>query len=271
MIVWRKWAALALWGGLSMGCSGSSDPGVGETGGSSGGGGSSTGLATTSITASGGSTSTTDAADSSSSTGADGSSSTSSPTGTSSSSTGPGCELGTLDCSCDDGACLDDLVCTADDVCDTPPNCPQERSEPNNVEAEAPDLGDFDDFDPTFETVDGRLPSADDVDWFSYHCDDNAVGQVDMNYEIDTNIPVRVCQFIACDVANNPTVVCPDDAEPALSPDGLLPGCCSTQAELAVPDIDCSPDDNDDSGVIFVSVDMPLQDMCVSYDLGVHC
>ena len=135
---------------------------------------------------------------------------------------------------------------------------------------EAQDLGDFDDFNPNFEVVDGRLPVGGDEDWFSYHCDDFVLGQVDMNYEIDTNIPVRVCQFIACDVASDPVVVCPDGSSEETSPDGL-PGCCSDLETLSIGEIDCSPDSGDDSGQIYVRVDMPAQDMCVSYDLGVHC
>ncbi len=270
MIDWRTWAVLGLTSALGVACAGPSDPGGGEgSSGSSSEGGSTTAPSTTSSASVGGSGDTTTQAQESSSgsTAMDVSSSSSSA---SSSSTGPGCEPGTQDCPCDDGVCVDDLLCTGEDVCDTPPNCPQERSEPNDVEGQAPDLGNFNDFDPTFETVDGRLPSADDEDWFSYHCNDTFGGQVDMNYEIDTNIPVRVCQFIACDDPNDPVVVCPQNAESATSPDGL-PGCCSELPELFVPDITCNVDDNDDSGTIFVRVDMPFQDMCVSYDLGVHC
>lgn len=267
----QMWAALAL-SGMALGCAGSDDPGGTDAG---AGSSSSSGDASTTapVTVSGTteastSSSTTDEADSSSSTAAEGSSSSSGFS--SSSSTGPGCELGTVDCACDRGACDGDLVCM-DDVCETPQNCPQERSEPNDTPGEGQDLGEFNDFDPTFQTVDGRLPGGSgDEDWWSYQCDDNALGQVDMAYEIDTNIPVRVCQFISCDVADNPTVTCPENSEAAMSPDGL-PGCCSEQTELVVEEIDCSPDDNDDSGRVFVRVDMPLQDMCVSYDLGLRC
>lgn len=157
-----------------------------------------------------------------------------------------------------------------EDVCETPQNCPQERSEPNNTEGEAPDLGEFNDSNPTFEVVDGRLPAgSDDEDWFTYRCDDTIIGQVDMAYEIDTNIPVRVCQFFLCDEPDNPTVTCPENSEAATSPDGHL-GCCSEQADLVVEDIVCNPD-SDETGRVFVRVDMPLQDMCVSYDLGVRC
>lgn len=265
------WAVLGLVG-AAMGCAGGDDPSTtvgGSTSGSTSSGGTTSTTSSISGTSAGSSSSSTtdDGAESTSSGGA---AESSSSTGAASSSTGPGCELGTLDCPCDAGTCEDDLICTDDDVCDTPPNCPQERSEPNNTEENAPNLGDFDDFNPNFETVDGRLPAASDEDWFSYTCDDNALGQVDMAYEMDTNIPVRVCQFIDCDIANNPTVVCPDNSTAETSPNGL-PGCCSLQPSLSVEDIDCSPDDNDDSGTIYVRVDMPAQDMCVSYDLGVHC
>ncbi|MEM6296293.1 MAG: hypothetical protein AAGA54_33790 [Myxococcota bacterium] len=262
--------ALAL---MLAGCAGSEDPGTTAADVSSTGGastttdGSSTTAASTSTTAAAESTSsTTDAADSSStSTAADGSSST----GAGSSSTGPGCELGTLDCACDEDACQDDLVCM-DDVCEPPPNCPQEDSEPNDVEADAPEFDELDDFNPNLEFVDGRLPSAEDVDWFSYRCDDNALGQVDMNFEIDTPIPVRVCQYIECDIADTPVVLCPDGSDADTSPDGL-PGCCTDLPSLSITDIDCSTDSNDDSGRIFLRVDEPAMDACVSYDLGYHC
>ena len=262
------WAMVAL-SGMSVGCAGSDDPGVSDAGSSSSSSDGTTTVASSGTTAAASSSTGTDEADSSSS-GRPAASSSSSGFASSSSS-GPGCELGTLDCACDpQGACEGDRVCVQG-VCEMPQNCPQERSEPNNTEAQAPNLGEFNDFDPTFETVDGRIPAgSDDEDWFSYQCDDNALGQVDMAYEIDTNIPVRVCQFISCDVANNPVVTCPDNSESATSPEGL-PGCCSEQAELVVEAIDCSPDDNDDSGRVFVRVDMPLQDMCVSYDLGLRC
>ena len=203
---------------------------------------------------------------SSSSTGAE---TTASSTGAASSSTGPGCERGTEGCGCADGVCGGCLVCDEDDVCVPAPNCPQERSEPNDTPDQAFDLGEFNDFDPTFEVVDGRIPAGSgDEDWFSYRCDDNAVGQVDMAYEIDTNIPVRVCQFFACDLPDNPSVVCPAGSE-AASMDGL-PGCCSDLETLSVEEIVCNPD-SDETGEVFVRVDMPAQEMCVSYDLGVHC
>lgn len=266
----QMWAVLAL-SGMALGCAGSDDPGGTDAGSSSS---SSSGDATTTapVTASGTteastSSSTTDEADSSSSTAAEGTSSSSGFA--SSSSTGPGCELGTVDCACDRGACDGDLVCM-DDVCETPQNCPQERSEPNDTEGEAPDLGEFNDSNPTFETVDGRLPAGSgDEDWFTYRCDDTNFGQIDMAYEIDTNIPVRVCQFFLCDEPENPVVTCPENSEAATSPDGLA-GCCSEQADLVVTEIDCNSG-NDDTGRVFVRVDMPLQDMCVSYDLGVRC
>ncbi|MGH1342049.1 MAG: hypothetical protein ACRBN8_10885 [Nannocystales bacterium] len=261
------WAVIAL-SGMTLGCAGSDDPGgtdVGSSSSSSSGDGSTTLPPTT---ASSSSSSTTDEADSSSSSGA---ASSSSSTGfASSSSTGPGCELGTLDCACDRrGGCEGDNVCV-DDVCELPQNCPQERSEPNNTEGDAPDLGEFNDSNPTFEVVDGRLPGGSgDEDWFTYRCDDTSFGQIDMAYEIDTNIPVRVCQFFLCDDPDNPVVTCPENSEAATSPDGLA-GCCSEQTELVVTEIDCNSG-NDDTGRAFVRVDMPLQDMCVSYDLGVRC
>ena len=108
------------------------------------------------------------------------------------------------------------------------------------------------------------------MDWFSYHCDDTVGGQVDMNYEMDAPTAVRVCQYIACDAPLTPMVECPDEATSEMSPGGL-PGCCSFEDTLAVPDIDCSPDDNDDSGIIYLRVDMPVDEVCVSYDLGFHC
>ncbi|MBV1857168.1 MAG: hypothetical protein KUG77_02065 [Nannocystaceae bacterium] len=264
-------AALALLG-TALGCPGTDEPGGTDVGSSSSSSdASSTGVATAPLTtAASSSGSTSDAADSGSSSGFPASSSSGGFASGSGSSTGPGCELGTLDCACDRrGACEGDRVCV-DNVCELPANCPQERSEPNNEEGDAPDLGEFNDFDPTFETVDGRLPGgADDEDWFSYQCDDNPVGQVDMAYEIDTNIPVRVCQFFLCDEPDNPVVTCPESSEAATSPNGL-PGCCSEQTELVVEEIVCNAD-SDETGRIFVRVDMPLQDMCVSYDLGVHC
>lgn len=268
MMSLRMWVAVTLTG--AVGCAGGDDP-IGTGSGGSSSTSSDTGSGTT-VVISG----TTDPGTSSSTTDDPGTSSSSTGEGTSSStggaestSTGPSCVPGTEDCPCDGGACDDGLVCTGDDVCETPPNCPQEDSEPNNTAEQAEFIGDFDDFDPNFETADGRLPAASDEDWFSYTCDDNTLGQVDMAYEIDTNIPVRVCQFFACDVPDNPSVVCPDDSEAATSPDGL-PGCCSNLPTLTVEDITCNPDSNED-GTIYVRVDMPAQDMCVSYDLGVHC
>lgn len=268
----RMCVALVLLG-LSGGCAGADDPGGAEPGTTSGSGGSeSTGAATSSSsTDASSSSSTTDVGEDSSSTSAAESSSSSSGGG--SSSTGPGCTPGTEDCICEDGACEDGLVCMKSegrDVCETPPNCPQERSEPNDDEMSAEDLGELNDFDPVFVVVDGRLPDENDEDWFTYYCDDNALGQVDMSYEMDTNIPVRVCQFIECDVADNPTVVCPEGSQDATSPDGF-PGCCSDLPSFDVQDIDCNPADGNDSGQIYVRVDMPAQNMCVSYDLGVHC
>jgi hypothetical protein len=264
----QMWAVLAL-SGLNWGCAGDDDPGGTDAGSSSSTSEGSTTAPATSLgtTAASSSSSTTDEAESSSSTGrADTSSSTSSA---SSSSTGPACELGTLDCACDGDACGDNLVCV-DDVCETPQNCPQERSEPNDAETDAPDLGEFNDSNPTFETVDGRIPAGSgDQDWFTYRCDDTSIGQIDMAYEITTNIPVRVCQFYLCDEPDNPVVTCPENSEAATSPDGLA-GCCSEQAELVVTEIDCNSG-NDDTGRVFVRVDMPLQDMCTSYDLGVRC
>ncbi len=258
------------------GCPGSDDPGAdgpGTDSTSSGGGpttdpGSTTATPTTATPTTATTATTVEDTSGSSSTGSEGDSSSGETTQGASSS--GGCSPGTEECACDtEGECDEGLVCD-EDLCVVPANCPQEASEPNDVEGDAPLLDELDDFGPNFEEVDGRLPGDDDVDWFSYHCDDNLLGQMEMIYSMDSPTAVRVCQYIDCDIGDAPTVECPEDSEADVSPEGL-PGCCSLEPELTVADFECTPDDNDDSGTIFIRVDEPVDDVCVSYDLSYHC
>ena len=87
-----------------------------------------------------------------------------------------------------------------------------------------------------------------------------------MNFEMDSPIPVRVCQYIECDIVDTPVVLCPEGSEADTSPGG-----CTNLPTLSITDIDCSTESDDDSGRILLRVDEPAMDACVSYDLGYHC
>jgi hypothetical protein len=138
--------------------------------------------------------------------------------------------------------------------------------EPNETEATAHDLGSIDDCDGSGSSIEGVLAGVDDVDWYSYHGDDNFGCSVDPTRTLTTMDHLRVCKFATCDQEPT-TVTCPSGAVSALSPDGRS-GCCSDQGFAMTIDCNGGITDND-AATIYVRLDKP-DPACVSYTLAWH-
>ena len=191
---------------------------------------------------------------------------------TSSGSTSTGCPVGTDGCACDGKDCDEGLQCNDDDICEPIPECSEleEESEPNDDEDNAPDGGSLNDSDPTFQEVEGVLDGETQQDWYNWHCDDTGFGQFEMNHEIESDVTLRVCMYLECDLGTGLDLTCPEDSSPDTSPDGRA-GCCTTETELSIFDFDCNDPDDDDSGEVYVVVDTAPEDSCPAYTLGFHC
>lgn len=182
-----------------------------------------------------------------------------------SSSTGPDCQPGTESCPCDAGGCAGSLVCVGD-VCQAA-ECDGDVFEPNDDEASAEYLGEINDNDNNGGVVSASLHSPIDVDWFSYHGDDDITGNVNPEREVVSSAGLRLCKFLECDNGlAQTTVECPAGTDYALSP-MARPGCCAN-GDVPLPDLDCDGTTND-SAMVFIRIDEPAED-CVTYSVAYH-
>lgn len=176
-------------------------------------------------------------------------------------STGPQCDPGTVDCSCDRGACEDDLQCLGD-VCLPPGSCEKHpEGEPNDDEATAVALGEVPGC--MVAEVAGAV-DADDADWFSYHGTNAAACGQDTLGIIDAESDLEVCMYWECDQGNE-QVVCFGMPE-ATSPDGW-PGCCGPASNVVFMQRQCLGV-GDGDGTIYLEVRGPQAATCVDYNLA---
>jgi hypothetical protein len=136
--------------------------------------------------------------------------------------------------------------------------------EPNDIEAQASDLGSFNDCDDSGSMVQGVLDGVDDVDWYRYVGSDDFGCVVDPTRLLTATHSLRLCKFAECTDGSTASVSCTDGSSPATSPDGR-PGCCHTLSFGM--DVDC--DAVSDDATIYIRLDTP-GDACVVYDLEYH-
>ena len=144
--------------------------------------------------------------------------------------------------------------------------CNDGDSEPNDTEATAVPLPDISDNDDDGSSFSGTLHDADDVDWWSYHGDDDVGYVVDPTRDIDAAAGLRICKFVDCDNGNEAEVSCTNGAVLANSPSGL-PGCCSLGPFEIGPD--CGGFDDDDSSTVYIRIDEP-EAACLDYSVTYH-
>ena len=175
------------------------------------------------------------------------------------------CPPGALGCPCDGGACDGDLLCVAG-ACAAPLTCKDVDPEPNDVEADAVDLGEITDGDGKGSTFPGVLAGKADVDWFKYSGKDTALHTTEPTRDVVFDKSARFCKFLECingGVAQT-EVSCPAGTDFAVSPD-LRPGCCSGQG-FELKDYNCPG--ADDSVLVYMRFDKPLFDECVPYSVA---
>jgi hypothetical protein len=157
------------------------------------------------------------------------------------------------------------------DVC-TAGLCETEDDEPNdNAPDEFHELGNYDDDQPAMDYA-SQLDGPDDVDWFSYSCNDLGLSELDPHVGIDSNAPVRVCVYLDCEVGGNPFPFnCPDGTTMENAGFDFLEGCCATDGStIDVTSYNC-PDSNDDSIIAWIRVDQGDTMICEPYTLTYNC
>lgn len=183
-----------------------------------------------------------------------------------------GCMDGTEGCACLDAepACDEGLLCERD-VC-VAPMCPADDDEPNELQSDAIHYGDLDDGAPP-QQLTGVLSGSEDVDWWSYHCADELLEEVEPVSQLVADPMPRLCVFMDCDEGGNPILTdgCPAGTVEDQAPTGFLPGCCAadgTQIDLGA--FNC-PDSPDESITVLFRLDMAPQDVCIDYAIDFGC
>ena len=187
-------------------------------------------------------------------------------------SSSTGCEVGTEGCDCDedDPPCEDGLECI-DDLC-AAPLCPDddEGDPDNDLPGDAIDLGDFDD-GGNGDTIMSQLAGTEDVDWFSWTCNDTLIPELDPSIQITNEDPIRVCLFLDCVVGGNPTQFsCGGNATEDMINFEFLDGCCVSDGSSFNIDYNC-PDSDNDSVVGYLRVDTAQEEVCVDYQVDFSC
>ena len=145
--------------------------------------------------------------------------------------------------------------------------CTDDGVEPNETEAGASFLGDFNDNDSNGSSFSGVLNGMDDVDWYRYAGDDDFGSIVDPFRSISANGELRFCKFAECEDGLDETEFpCEDGATEATSPEGR-PGCCADSI-IHIPDANCTGT-TDDSMAIYIRIDQPTTE-CVEYTVNFH-
>lgn len=194
--------------------------------------------------------------------------------GGSSGSTGAsstGCMVGTQGCGCSEEApaCDKGLACV-EDIC-VEPLCPMDDEDPaNDIPQEAIDLGAFND-GGNGDTIISQLSGADDVDWWSYTCNDTLLEELDPARQITSVEPLRVCKYLDCVTGGNPTQFeCPENATQEMIDFGFLEGCCVDDGSSFNIDYNC-PDSDNDAVIVYVRVDEGPKDTCADYQIDFSC
>ncbi len=257
-----------------VGCAGGNDPAeAGTDAGSSGTTGDSDAASTSTtapVTTTSSSTTNPTTAESST-TDAESSSSTSGDTTSAESSSTGACPLSTEGCGCDpasDPECGDGLVCSANDVCEAA-LCAEKKDEPNDSPFEPFALMDLSDNDDPV-LYESQLSGEEDVDWFTYGCDDPLLGLSEPSVDFAVPDGVRACLFLACTGEANPIFECPEGTEAETAPIGFLPGCCVTgSASFEIASYMC-PGTSNDALEAYLRVEDGAQE-CSDYSVTYGC
>lgn len=184
-------------------------------------------------------------------------------------------EGGTTTGSTDSTSTGDDITATSsttgttgttapDDTTTTGDACPDPGPEPNDIEADAVDLGEQTCNDDPREFT-GVLDGPADADWYRYHgvlkdCDGIFLPDPDAAHVLKAAAPVRLCVFATCDEGDL-ELDCEGPPTQAVSPDGR-PGCCNTGDVTFT--VSCEDSDNENAQV-FVRLDKAPADACIDY------
>lgn len=142
--------------------------------------------------------------------------------------------------------------------------------EPNNTMAQAFNLGTIGDADGEGKSVSGMLDqTGSDVDWYTYHIDDNAFSVVDPTRQL-FGPGIRICKYIACSSGNDPGVSCPGGT--TADTQGGKHGCCWTGGQSVTVDFGCSAlsGGGDDSLDVWVRIDHQGGAGCEAYKVDYH-
>ena len=120
----------------------------------------------------------------------------------------------------------------------------------------ATDLGDItDSAGYPYDNIDGDIFPIDDVDWYSFHIEDELLADIDPRVALagrPVDVPWQLCVYYDCDSDTN-SVECPDGTT-VDNVDGLA-GCCITSTDASRfinPTVSCSG--IDDSGTVYARV-----------------
>ncbi len=151
---------------------------------------------------------------------------------------------------------------------DAPPphlTCSSETNEPNDKEVLASFLGTIDDCDGSGSTFSSVSSGTNDADWFRFRGTDTFGCSVDPTITMHAS-GLRACAFALCVDGATEVQSCTNGTS-ATSPAGTN-GCCTNGTSAMTLQINCTG--VDDSADIFVRVDQPGSDQCVSYDVDYH-
>ena len=151
------------------------------------------------------------------------------------------------------------------------PLCAEDDEDPtNDIPQDAVDLGDFDD-GGNGDAIISQLSGTEDVDWFSWTCNDTLIPELDPSIQITNEDPIRVCLFLDCVVGGNPTQFsCGGNATEDSINFEFLDGCCVSDGSSFNIDYNC-PDSDNDAVVGYLRVDTAQEDVCVDYQVDFSC
>ncbi|HEY8378757.1 MAG TPA: hypothetical protein VIK91_19830 [Nannocystis sp.] len=142
--------------------------------------------------------------------------------------------------------------------------CPDPGPEPNDVEAQAVDLGDQTCSEQPAQFT-GVLDGPSDVDWYRYHgiyqdCGGISPPDPDATHKLKAGATVRLCVFATCDDGEL-DLECDGPLTQSLSPEGR-PGCCH-KGDVTFT-VSCEDGDFENAH-LFIRLDQAPADACVGY------
>jgi hypothetical protein len=145
--------------------------------------------------------------------------------------------------------------------------CNDTGSEPNDSEAAALTQPQINDCDGSGSSVTGVIAGSGDVDWFKFKGDDDLLCSVDP-YAISSAVSggARLCAFADCGGVTE-LKSCKKGVQNS-SPSGLA-GCCTTTGTDVALEINC-PGTPEDNATIYIRIDQPSGNSCISYTIDYH-